>query len=151
MKLRQLLGSGEKIMLFTLPFVIIGVTLNIILPSIFSVGGPSTLLQLVSLIILISGVAVWIWSVVLILIKVPKNELITTGPYSVVKHPLYNGVAFLVLPWAGFIFNTWLGVAIGLMMYTGSRIFSPQEEIQLSDVFGAMWDEYCENVMIPWL
>ena len=88
---------------------------------------------------------------VLILTKVPKNELITSGPYALVKHPLYTGVALLVLPWIGFLLNTWLGVVIGLVLYTGSRLFAPKEEAALSKAFGAAWDEYCSKVKIPWL
>jgi protein-S-isoprenylcysteine O-methyltransferase Ste14 len=105
----------------------------------------------ISVAILIPGITIWIWSVVLILIKVPKNELITNGPYSFVKHPLYTGVALFVLPWVGFLFNTWLGVLVGLMLYIGSRIFSPEEEDVLSKTFGATWDEYSNRVKIHWL
>jgi protein-S-isoprenylcysteine O-methyltransferase Ste14 len=100
---------------------------------------------------LIPGVIVWIWSVVLILTKVPQKELITDGPYSLVKHPLYTGVALLVLPWIGFLLDTWLGVVIGIVLYTGSRLFSPEEEAVLSKTFGTTWDEYCDKVKIPWL
>jgi protein-S-isoprenylcysteine O-methyltransferase Ste14 len=89
--------------------------------------------------------------VVLILIKVPQQKLITNGPYSLVKHPLYTGVALLVLPWIGFLFNTWLGVLIGIVLYIGSRVFAPEEEEMLSKTFGATWDEYCNKVKIPWL
>jgi len=151
MKLKILVGSGDKIGLLTLPFLIIGLILNILLPSFFSVGGPSIVLKVISVAILIPGITIWIWSVVLILIKVPKNELITNGPYSFVKHPLYTGVALFVLPWVGFLFNTWLGVLVGLMLYIGSRIFSPEEEDVLSKTFGATWDEYSNRVKIHWL
>ena len=151
MKLKALVGSGDKIGLLILPFLIIGLVLNIMIPSLFSVGGPSIVLTVISIIILIPGVFIWIWSVVLILTKVPKKALITNGPYSFVKHPLYTGVAFLVLPWVGFLFNTWLGVLIGIVLYIGSRLFSPKEEELLSKTFGATWDEYCHKVKIPWL
>jgi protein-S-isoprenylcysteine O-methyltransferase Ste14 len=151
MKLKELVGSGDKIGLLTLPFLIIGLILNIWFPSFFNVGGPSIVLKVISIIILIPGVTIWIWSVVLILTKVPKKELITNGPYSLVKHPLYTGVAFLVLPWIGFLFNTWLGVLIGILLYIGSRLFSPEEEEKLSKAFGTVWDEYCNKVKIPWL
>src|SRR4030042_4777766 len=151
MGLKALIGSGDKIMLFTLPFLIIGLILNIMFPSFFSVGGPSLVLRVSSIIILIFGVIIWAWSVVLILTKVPKKELITTGPYSLVKHPLYTGMALLVLPWIGFLFNTWLGVLIGAILYIGSRIFSPQEEEILLKTFGGAWVEYCNKVKIPWL
>jgi protein-S-isoprenylcysteine O-methyltransferase Ste14 len=151
MKLKLLVGSGDKIGLLTLPFLIIGLILNIIIPSIFSVGGPSIVLKMVSIIILIPGITIWIWSVVLILTKVPKQELITNGPYSLVKHPLYTGVALLVLPWIGFLLNTWMGVLIGVVLYIGSRVFTPGEEAVLSKTFGTTWDEYYNKVKIPWL
>jgi protein-S-isoprenylcysteine O-methyltransferase Ste14 len=89
--------------------------------------------------------------VILILTKVPKQELITNGPYSLVKRPLYTGVALLVLPWIGFLLNTWLGVLIGIVLYIASRVFSPEEEAILSKIFGTAWDEYCHKVKIPWL
>jgi protein-S-isoprenylcysteine O-methyltransferase Ste14 len=101
--------------------------------------------------VLIPGLAIWVWSVALILRKVPRGELITNGPYSIVKHPLYTGVALLVLPWIGFLFNTWLGAVIGIILYIGSRIFAPAEEVDLSKTFGVAWDEYCNAVKIPWL
>ncbi len=91
MKLKVLVGSGDKIGLLTLPFLVIGLILNVFFPSFFSVGGPSTALKVISIILLIPGLTIWIWSVVLIMIKVPKGELITDGPYSLVKHPLYIG------------------------------------------------------------
>jgi protein-S-isoprenylcysteine O-methyltransferase Ste14 len=151
MNLKRLVGSGDRIGTLTLPFLIVGVILNIMFPSLFSVGGPSSALEWISILMLIPGVTIWIWSVVLILTKVPQGELITTGPYSLVKHPLYTGVAFLVLPWLGFLFNTWFGVVIGIVLYIASRLFSPEEEKTLSQAFGTTWDEYCHKVAIPWL
>jgi len=151
MKLKVLVGSGDRIGLLTLPFLIIGLILNILFPAAFHVGGPPTVLKAISIILLIPGVTIWIWSVVLILTKVPKKELITYGPYSLVKHPLYTGVALLVLPWLGFLLNTWLGALIGVILYIASRVFSRQEEETLSKTFGTTWDEYCNKVKIPWL
>jgi protein-S-isoprenylcysteine O-methyltransferase Ste14 len=151
MNLKVLVGSGDKIGLFTLPFLIVGLMLNVAYPSVFGVGGPSTALRVISIVVLIPGLTIWVWSVVLILTKLPRGELITSGPYSLVKHPLYTGVALLVLPWIGFLFNTWLGALIGIILYIGSRRFAPSEEAALSKTFGATWDEYRKTVKMPWL
>jgi protein-S-isoprenylcysteine O-methyltransferase Ste14 len=151
MNLKRLVGSGDRIGLLTLPFLIIGLALNILHASLFSVGGPPMALKVFSIVLLIPGVTIWIWSVVLILTEVPRQKLITSGPYSFVKHPLYTGVALLVLPWIGLLLNTWLGVLIGIVLYVASRIFAPEEERTLSKAFGAAWDEYCHSVKIPWL
>jgi len=151
MKLKVLVGSGHRIMLLTLPFLAIGLILNIMFPSWFSVGGPPLVLKAISVAMLIPGAAIWMWSVFLILTRVPKQELITDGPYSLVKHPLYTAVALLVLPWIGFLLNSWLGVLIGIVLYIGARVFAPEEERGLSETSGVAWDEYCHRVKIAWL
>jgi protein-S-isoprenylcysteine O-methyltransferase Ste14 len=144
-------GSGDKIIVFTLPFLIVGGLLNWAYPEEFAVGGPSTILQVISTLVLIPGVAIWIWSALLILTKVPRGELITTGPFSLVRHPLYTDVALLVLPWVGFLLNTWLGALVGIALYIGSRLYATEEEEALSKRFGASWDAYVDTVKFPWL
>lgn len=148
---RTLVGSGDRIGLLVLPFLVVGVALNVWRPALFGVGGPGPALTVLSLAMLVPGITIWLWSVVLILTKVPKGELITGGPFALVKHPLYTGVALLVLPWAGFLLNTWLGAAIGVVIYAGSRRFAPEEERKLAQAFGAQWDAYAGAVKIPWL
>ena len=151
MKSGSLVGSGDKLGRLTLPVLIIGLVLNVLMPSLFSVGGPPIVLKVISIIILIPGVAIWLWSVALIITKAAKGELITNGPYSLVKHPIYTSVALLVLPWTGFLFNTWLGILVGAVLYLGSRIYAPEEEVLLAKTFGPAWAEYCKRVKIPWL
>ena len=151
MKLKDLVGSGDKIMLFTLPFIAAGLAANILVPSAFSVGGPTGYLKVASIVVLVPGVAVWFWSVALILTRTSRGKLITTGPYALFKHPLYTGVSLLVLPWVGFLLNTWLGALVGVALYTASRIFSGREEASLSKTFGSAWASYLKTVMVPWL
>jgi protein-S-isoprenylcysteine O-methyltransferase Ste14 len=151
MNLKTLVGSGDKIMALTAPVLLIGLALNILRPSWFSVGGPATGLQMLSIIVLIPGIIIWLWSVVLILTRVPRHELITSGPYSLVKHPLYTAVALLVLPWIGFLLNTWLGLVVGVVLYIAARMFAPDEERTLAKTFGVAWGAYSSGVRIPWL
>ena len=149
--LRRLVGSGERIGLLALPFAVVGLTLNVVNPSWFAVGGPSDTLRAVSIAVLIPGIAIWAWSVALILRKVPRHELITSGPFAVVKHPLYTDVALLVLPWAGFLLDSWLGAALGAVVYLGSRRFAPAEEARLAAEFGPAWEAYARGVWLPWI
>ena len=81
----------------------------------------------------------------------PKGHLITTGPFALVKHPLYTSVSLLVLPSIGFLLDSWLGALIGIVMYVATRRFAPAEEEALSARFGARWDDYRATVKIPWL
>jgi len=149
--LKDLIGSGDRIMLFTLPFVVVGVILSAAFPSLFHIDGSSSALRVLAIVLLIPGVTIWVWSVVLILRKVPRGELITSGPFALMKHPIYTSVALLVLPAIGVVFDSWLGAFIGIALYVGSRIYSPAEERELSRTFGARWDAYRGAVLIPWL
>ena len=151
MNIRALVGSGDRIGLVTLPFLIVGVVLNIAFPSLFTVGGPPRWLGVLSVLVLLVGVVNWAWCVYLLLTKVPRRELITNGPYAVVKHPLYTGAALLVLPWLGFLLNTWLGAAIGIVLYVASRMFAPAEEVEMAQTFGVAWNAYTTEVKLPWL
>jgi protein-S-isoprenylcysteine O-methyltransferase Ste14 len=151
LNIKELVGSGDRIGKLALPFLAIGIALNVLFPQFFAVGGPSAALRTLSIVMLVPGIVVWAWSVFLILTKVPRHELITTGPFRLVKHPLYTGVALLVLPWAGFLLNTWLGLVFGIVLYAGSRMYAPAEEQALSEAFGSEWDEYASKVAIPWL
>jgi protein-S-isoprenylcysteine O-methyltransferase Ste14 len=151
MSLRALVGSGDKIGKFVLPFLVVGVILNVTRPSWFSVGGPPPSPRAVSFGVLAVGLVVWTWSVVLILTQVPAGKLITDGPYALVRHSLYTGVAPLVLPWLGLLLDTWLGTALGVALYAGSRRYAPREEAALARQFGPTWEEYRGSVKLPWL
>lgn len=151
LRLGALIGSGDRIGAFVLPFVLAGVALNIAFPEAFSVGGAPPWLLAVSAFVLAAGVAAWAWSVLLILTRVRSGELVTTGPYALVKHPLYTSVALLVLPWLGFLLDTWLGALVGIALYVASRLFAPAEEADLAACFGRDWDAYCRRVKVPWL
>ena len=151
MTIKELVGSGDRIAMFVLPVALAGIVLNVVYPAAFRVGGPPDALRIASIVILVAGVAIWLWAVILILVNVPRHRLITSGPYALVRHPIYTAVALLVLPWAAFLLNTWVGIPIGLMLYLGSRRFAPAEEAALSDAFGGAWSEYRSRVRLPWL
>jgi protein-S-isoprenylcysteine O-methyltransferase Ste14 len=149
--LRKLVGSGDRIVLFALPFTILGAAVQIADPTRLAVHGSSQPAGAIAILALTVGALTWAWSVGLILSKVPNGELITTGPFAVVKHPLYTSVGLLVLPSLGVLLGTWLGAIVGVSVYAGSRLFAPAEEVELRERFGAEWDVYARGVALPWL
>jgi protein-S-isoprenylcysteine O-methyltransferase Ste14 len=149
--LKTLVGSGDRIALFVLPVIVAASIIAIVDSPALRVANPPSWLHAVSIPVLVAGLAIWLWSVVLILVNVPRGRLITSGPYAWVKHPLYTAVALLVLPWVGFLLDTWLGLVIGVVLYLGSRIFAPDEEASLSRTFGEAWRDYSRTVRFGWL
>lgn len=151
LRLGALIGSGDRIAVSILPIVLAGAALNIVFPDVFRVGGPPLWLEAVSAVVLAVGIVIWAWAVGLIVTRVRAGDLVTTGPYSLARHPLYTSVALLVLPWLGFVLDTWLGALIGVALYAASRIFAPAEEAELAARFGTEWDTYRGRVKAPWL
>jgi hypothetical protein len=68
-----------------LPFLVVGLILNVAYPAVFDVGGPPPALLMASFAVLAVGTVIWAWSVVLVGTRVPRGELITSGPYALVK------------------------------------------------------------------
>ncbi|MCQ3938409.1 MAG: hypothetical protein DPW18_15375 [Chloroflexi bacterium] len=72
------------------------------------------------------------------------HQLITTGPYAIVRHPMYAGLMLASIG-ALLLYNTWTTLFF--------VFFSPltmlrvrQEETALSAEFGEEWKEYCRRV-----
>jgi protein-S-isoprenylcysteine O-methyltransferase Ste14 len=150
MRVKVLVGSGDRVMGLTLPFAVIGIAANVLWPSVFRMGfGWPGLI--VGLALLVIGVPTWLGSVAQILIHVPRKELITTGPFAIIKHPLYTSVALLVIPGCGLLFDTWVGFAIGAILYASTRIFAVREEELLAKYFPTEYPAYLAKVRIPWL
>jgi len=150
MRLKVLVDAGDKVMGTTLPFAAIGIVANVIWPAVFRIGLGSAA-TIIGLGLLIIGIPLWLTSVALILINVPKKRLITNGPYALMLHPLYTSIALLVIPGCGLLFDSWVGLAIGAVLYFSSRVFSVREEELLEKFFPVEYPTYRGKVIMPWL
>jgi len=150
MKLKALMGAGDFIIGCTLPFAAAGIVLNIVFPGVFTMYlGIAGLIA--GLAFLAAGLPLWLAAAIQILVWVPKNKLITTGPFALVLHPIYTFFGLLVIPGISFVLDTWVGFAIGIVLYVFSRIFSGREEKELGKTFGPEYDAYRAKVLLPWL
>lgn len=72
-----------------------------------------------------------------------NHQLITRGPYALVRHPIYLGI---ILTGAGglLLYQTW---TFGLIVLTGLIVIrrAQREEAVLAAEFGEQWREYCRR------
>lgn len=104
--------------------------------------------EVLGLVLTVAGLAFAIWARAIIggnwsgavSVKV-GHELIRTGPYRWVRHPIYSGITLALLGTAMGIGRTrgYLGV---LLMYAGFKIKSRLEERVMRGVFGTEYDDY---------
>ena len=150
MKLKALVGSGDRVVGLAAPFVVVGVAANILWPAVFRMGSDRGGL-IAGLALLVVGVPVWLTSVAQVLVNVPRKRLITSGPFAVLLHPLYTSVALLVLPGLGLLLDTWLGPAVGVILYVSTRLYAGAEETLLAKYFPTEYPAYRARVLLPWL
>ena len=104
------------------------------------------------------GIAIAIWAAILLgpnLTPLPKpkqnGELIRTGLYRFVRHPIYFGVILVCFGWAG-IEQTLYTLVLAIILLIFFDLKSRQEEIWLTEKFSE-YDVYKQNTkkLIPFI
>lgn len=81
------------------------------------------------------------------------HNLITTGPYALVRHPIYTALLNMTIA-TGLAQSNWLALAIAIPVYlTGTMIRMKSEERLLKETFGAEYEAFARRVpaLIPGL
>src|SRR6476620_2596605 len=84
---------------------------------------------------------------------VEGHKLVTQGPYSVVRNPIYTGMLGMLLA-TGLAVSHWIGLALAVVMFAiGTFIRVRSEERLLREMFATEFDEYARRVraVIPLL
>ena len=72
------------------------------------------------------------------------HQLVTSGPFAIVRHPMYTGI-FLAGLGSLLIYSTWTTLLFAFFAPLLS-VRARREESALSIEFGQQWKEYCQHV-----
>ncbi|GBD27744.1 hypothetical protein HRbin30_03099 [bacterium HR30] len=110
-------------------------------PEIFT-GWPAELSELVGFVFLSVAALGRIWCLVFLAGK--KNQtLLTEGPYSIVRNPLYL-FSFLGVVGFGLAFdNPYLAAILGIAVFCYYALKVAREERHLASIFGTTYAQYC--------
>lgn len=81
------------------------------------------------------------------------HELITTGVYGIVRHPIYTAFFAMMLATA-LVMSHWIALIVGVCLFLiGTRIRTASEDRLLSDAFGADFLAWKEKVpaLVPFV
>jgi protein-S-isoprenylcysteine O-methyltransferase Ste14 len=81
------------------------------------------------------------------------HKLITRGPYSVVRNPIYTGMFGMLLA-TGLVISHWIGPLIAIVVFAvGTAIRVRSEEKLLRETFGEEFEAYARMVpaVVPFL
>jgi protein-S-isoprenylcysteine O-methyltransferase Ste14 len=81
------------------------------------------------------------------------HKLVTGGPYSIVRNPIYTGMFGMLLA-TGLAISQWIGLLAAIIVYAvGTVIRVHSEEKLLREAFGMEFDSYARRVpaVVPFL
>jgi protein-S-isoprenylcysteine O-methyltransferase Ste14 len=119
-------------------------------------------IALAVLTILLAAISVWFcasavrtlgaqWSLAARVVE--GHKLVTQGPYSIVRNPIYTGMFGMLLA-TGLAVSHWVGLLFAVVIFAiGTFIRVRSEERLLREMFGHEFDEYARRVraVIPLL
>lgn len=94
---------------------------------------------------LVIGGAVIIWSLRSLSIQQRGRELVTTGPYRYVRHPLYAAVLVAGGLAAFFLTQSFLVLMAMVLMILIGHLMVRSEEKRMEQHFGQAWREYARR------
>jgi protein-S-isoprenylcysteine O-methyltransferase Ste14 len=81
-----------------------------------------------------------------------SGQLVTSGPFSVVRNPIYAVNIFLIIPAIAVLFRSWLMLSTALVAYLAFKWMIRVEDKYLAEKFGQDYRDYCARVneLFPW-
>ena len=138
----NVVGQGGKIILFTLPSLIVAIGAQLYFPKIAGLPESISFIRPFGFILLVPGLILWGTAVIQLLVGFSEGKLVTTGAYGVVRNPIYSSVTFFILPAVALLTLTWVYFVPSIFLYAGVMIFIGVEEKQLTAAFGKAYEDY---------
>ena len=115
--------------------------------SLFS---PSWYLVGLGVVIVLAAVGLWVAASIHCFRATEAGALATTGPYAVIRHPIYASVLLLGVG-IGFLFFTWLHFLVLAIFFPLWWLECKREEAEMAEEFGDAYAAYKEQteMLIP--
>lgn len=109
---------------------------------------PLSAAKIIGIIVVYLGMALVVWATFHIrgairgMVKPRLSELVITGPYRFIRHPVYVGTT-VALVGVTLSLRSWIGFLAVLILFLPSEIHRAKlEDKALAKEFGTKWDEY---------
>jgi len=111
-------------------------------------GEPQEMLLYAGTAIAAVGAAVRLWASGYVM---KNKELATTGPYAMVRHPLYVGNLLLLFGFSLAASVAWAFVLMGALVWLFYPVTIAYEDNKLRGIFGEEWEKWSANIhaLIP--
>lgn len=142
-----LFGCGPKLALICLPYIILALSVFYKYPNFLNLSFLNvSYAKIVGFIWLGIGCTFWIYSAIFFLKYFKPGELITSGPFSLCRNPIYSSIIVFIIPSIALIIHSGLVFTIAVVLYIGFKISIHGETIVLKRIFGEKYITYEKSV-----
>jgi len=140
-------GIGPRLALLSLPYIILSLLIMYKYPEFLNLKLLDFLtIKTFGYVWLGLGISFWIWSAIYFLKYLKQDNLITKGPFSLCRNPIYSSVIVFIIPSLAVVFHSGLIFSISLVLYLGFRISIHGETNILNRMFGDEYKQYKKSV-----
>ena len=142
-----LFGCGPRLALLCLPYILLSAAVMFRYPEFLDLRFlDHVLIKTAGLIWLGLGIIFWVISAIYFIKYFKPGVLITGGPFSLCRNPIYSSIIVFIIPALGIIFHSGLTLSIALVLYIGFRISIHGETNILHRIFGKDYEDYERTV-----
>ena len=146
-KSMTLFGCGPRLAIICLPYIILSFSVMYIYPDFLNLTFLNVIpVKIAGFIWLGIGCTFWIYSAIHFIKYFKPGELITSGPFSLCRNPIYSSIIIFIVPSLALIFHSGLVFSIAIVLYIGFKISIHGETIVLKRLFGEKYDIYEKSV-----
>jgi protein-S-isoprenylcysteine O-methyltransferase Ste14 len=103
------------------------------------------MLRIIGSILIVLWICWHAWSIRTISRWWRHDQLCTTGPYRLVRHPIYAGGALCGAIGIALIFNSWIILLLPVLMFATYSLLVRKEEAMMMGVFGEEYKRYADR------
>ena len=140
-------GVGPRIVLSTVAYAVLAGAATYTWPEVCLVQWPPyAVFATVGWILLAMGVAMWLAAVVTVMRAYNRDELVTSGVFAMVRHPVYSSAIVFNLPAIALLTRSWPLFLMPLVAYTIFKLLIHREDEYLERRFGQAYLDYRARV-----
>jgi protein-S-isoprenylcysteine O-methyltransferase Ste14 len=140
-------GIGIKLLAAIAVTLLVTGIVTYLLAGIFRVSfADATALRTAALVLMAIGLTIQLSSSPVPSSAVRNKELVTTGIFAYVRHPMYSSWILFITPGIALFFGSWLMLVASLVGYLSFKHLIKEEDEYLTGIFGQEYLDYRSRV-----